>query len=133
MTEIGEIREIDDIMEERVEAEQEAEKPIEGFEKFLKPAQADALKEARFVDKKSIRAASDEDLVKVNGIGAVAVVKLREWAVPEELKEGDAISLRCLVFADEDGFPVNILPGDIIPAKFDAARCVEKGQAVWSQ
>ena len=123
MTEIGEI-----LIEEEV-----VEPKSPDYEAFLNKPQVEALVKAGFVDKQSIRAASDEDLVGVQGIGAVAVVQLRKWAVPEKLQKGDAISQRCLVFADENGFAVEILPGEIIPAKYNAARCVEKGQAVWSQ
>ena len=124
MTEIGEI-----LIEEEIEEEVVEEKEAPEYEKFLNKGQVEALKKAGLVDKISIRAASDEDLIKLDGIGAATVVKLREWGVGD-VKEGDAISLRCLVLKREDEV-LEVAPGDIIPARFDAARAVEKGQATW--
>ena len=123
MTEIGEI-----LIEEEVEkVVKEVEVPE--YEKFLKKEQVEALQKAGFVDKKAVRAASDEDLVKVAGIGAASVIKLREWAIGK-VDAGDAISKRFLALkCGEESLDVR--PGDIIPAKFGAERQVEKGKATW--
>ena len=97
---------------------------------ILNEKQLEEIEKAGLDDKIALRAISDEELVKTPGIGLATAQKLRDWSV-FDVPEGDAISLRCLVFADEDGEQITILPGDIIPAKYDAARAVEKGQATW--
>ena len=119
MTEIGEI-----LIEEEVE-----EVEVPEYDKFLKPAQVDALLGSGYANKHSVRTASDEDLIKLSGIGAATVIKLKEWAVGE-VSEGDAISKRHLALK-ANGERLDVAPGDIIPAKFGAEEIVKSGKATW--
>lgn len=119
MTEIGEI-----LVEEEVE-----EVKVPEYEKFLKPAQVKALQNAGFPDKLSIRAASDEELIKLDGIGPATIIKLREWGVIK-VEKGDAIAKRFLVLKCGDE-RLNIRPGDVIPSRFGAEEIVKKGKASW--
>jgi len=96
---------------------------------ILNKKQLEAMEKAGFSEKIAIRAASDSQLVAVDGIGAATVVKLREWSI-YELPEGDAVAHSCLILKDGDE-RLQVLPGDIIPARFGAARQVEKGRATW--
>ena len=122
MTEIGKLQ-IEEVVEEVEEVTPE-------YPAFLDKKQVASLEKARIVDKFSVRAASDEQLVKLEGIGAATVIKLREWAVGA-VPKGDAIAMRVLVFPDENGDPVEFLPGDIIPAEYGAEEQVKKGKARW--
>lgn len=119
MTEIGEI-----LIEEEIEEEKAPE-----YEAFLNAAQVEALQKAGFIDKVTVRRATDEELIKLNGIGPATIIKLRDWCIGE-VAEGDAVSLRCLSL-NANGEILDVNPGDIIPAKFGAARQVEKGKASW--
>lgn len=106
-----------------------AEKPMPGYASFLKEEQVAELVKAGLNDKVSIRAASDEDLVKIDGIGAATVLKLREWSIIE-VAEGDAVSKRFLVLKDGED-RLDVRPGDVIPARFGAERWVKSGKATW--
>ena len=99
------------------------------IDKILKEAQIEALEEADLMDKQSVRAASDETLIKIQGIGPATIIKLREWSVTE-VDDGDAISLRFLLLKNS-GERLDVAPGDVIPARFGAARHVETGKARW--
>lgn len=113
-----------EIMEKRVTAEANAE-----FAKMLKPEQVEALIKAGFKNKEKIRAASDEDLVAVKGIGIAAAQVLRDWATGG-VKKGDAIATRYLVLKN-GAEKLNVVPGQVIPAEFGAEEAVKKGQAYW--
>jgi len=126
MTEVNETQ-IEQIEEEVIEEVI----PEPEYEKFLKAGQVEALKKAGLVSKKSIRAASDEELVKLNGVGLSTASKLKEWATGE-VKEGEAISNSTVVFADKNGDPIEVKPGDVVPAEH-AERMVEKGRARWQK
>jgi len=119
MTEIGEI-----LIEEEIEEVKAPE-----YEAFLNAAQVEALQKAGLIDKLSVRRATDEELIKLDGIGPATIIKLRDWCV-DEVAEGDAISLRNLAL-NANGERLDVLPGDVIPARFGAARQVEKGKATW--
>lgn len=97
---------------------------------ILKEAQVEALEKAGLVDKVSIRAASDEDLIKIDGIGPATVIKLREWGVIE-VEKGDAVAKRFLVLKCAGEDPLNVKPGDIIPARYGAEVVVKSGKATW--
>ncbi len=120
MTEIGEI-----LVEEKVE-----EVKVPDYEKFLKSAQVEALQNAGYKDELSIRAASDEELIKLDGIGPATIIKLREWGVIK-VEKGDAIAKRFLVLKCGDE-RLDVRPGDVIPARFGAEEIVESGKATWS-
>ena len=97
---------------------------------ILKDEQLEELEKAGLYDKAKIRAASDEELVGVRGIGLATAEKLREWAIPEEMADGDAISKRFLVLK-HGAERLDVRPGDLIPAKFGAENCVKSGKATW--
>ena len=120
----SQINEIADALEKRAVA-----KKLPAFAKLLKPEQVDAMLEAELATKEDIRAASDEDLIKVKGIGLATVQALRDWSV-EDLEKGNAIARRFLVLRCGDE-SLDVRPGDIIPAKFGAKEQVERGKASW--
>ena len=128
MEKIGKEPSIDkgaEAMEKRAIAEKNPE-----FAGLLKEDQVIAMLNAGFESKLSVRAASDEELIKIDGIGAATVIKLREWSV-FEVPEGDAISLRHLALNDGTDTPYNVNPGDIIPAHLGAEDQVNAGRAIW--
>ena len=127
MTETGNV--LNDLVEDVMEVKAVEKKEVPEFAKFLKEEQVAALVKAGYVDKLSVRAASDEQLVKVEGIGAATVMKLREWGI-SEVEKGNAIARRFLVLKCGDE-TLDVRPGDIIPAKFGAKEVVEKGKASW--
>lgn len=96
---------------------------------ILNEKQLEALKQAGLDNRIAVRAATDEQLVKVNGIGAATVIKLREWSV-YDVEEGHAIAKRylCLKNGKER---LDVRPGDSIPPEFGAAEMVDKGMAEW--
>lgn len=120
------IEKIASIMEKRSAAEAQAE-----FADLLRPDQVEALIKAGIKSKEDIRAASDEELVNIKGIGAVSVASLREWSIGG-VEKGAAISKRFLVLTN-GAERLDVRPGDVIPAEFGAARAVEKGQAYWGE
>lgn len=124
MTEVGKTQ-IEEVMEERAIAE----KPMPEYAKFLKEEQVTELIKAGYTDKLSIRAASDEELIKVNGVGPATILKLREWGVVE-VEKGDAVAKRFLALRD-GADSLDVRPGDIIPARFGAERWVKSGKATW--
>jgi hypothetical protein len=97
---------------------------------ILNEKQLEAMKKAGFADKIAIRAASDEDLIKVEGIGPATIIKLREWGI-EEAGAGNAVSRRFLVLKCKGKEALSVRPGEIIPAEYGADEMVEKGLATW--
>ena len=81
-------------------------------------------------DKKAVRGVTDEQLLSIEGIGPAAVGKLREWAKRSAIAEGDAISFGYMVIRKGEE-TLNVAPGDVIPAKYDAKTRVEQGKARW--
>lgn len=121
------------VMEERAIAEKAPE-----YAEIVNPAQVEALLAEGLESKEDIRALTDEELVKIDGIGAATVTKLREWGI-EDVEKGNAIA-RCFLALkssnerDENGdkLRLNVRPGDVIPTEYGAEELVEKGQASWS-
>ena len=97
---------------------------------ILNQTQIANLASAGIHDKEELRAVSDEILNEIEGIGSATVKKLREWAERPEVKQGDAISL-CYLSIREGDKRLNVSPGDVIPAEFDAETRVAQGKARW--
>ena len=134
MTELGneqieemsdeQIDKIAEVMERRALAEK-----APGYSGLLKPEQEKALMDAGLMSKEDVRAASDEDLIKVKSVGLAAVQILRDWSV-KDLGKGSAIARRYLALKD-GADRLDVSPGDVIPAGFGAQEAVDKGQAAW--
>ena len=131
MTELGDkvledsqIDKIAEVMEKRALAEKHP-----AYAHLLKPEQVEAMVKAELMSKEDIRAASDEDLIKIRGVGLAAVQSLRDWSV-EDLGKGNAIARRFLVLKDGDD-SLDVRPGDVIPARFGAENMVKAGKASW--
>jgi len=81
----------------------------------------------------AVASASDEDLLKISGIGPATLKKLRAWEekppVVEKKDAKEAVSLYCIVVRDGDE-RVTIQPGDVLPVDM-AEKQVEKGRARW--
>jgi len=134
MTEIGNdhieglsdeaVDKIAEVMERRALAEK-----APAYSGLLKAEQESALVEEGLLNKEDIRAASDEELIKIKGVGLAAVQKLRDWSV-KDLKKGNAIARRYLALKC-DGETLDVSPGDEIPARFGAEEAVAKNKATW--
>ena len=135
MTKNGEVVEknenLDEIVDKAVEAMEAraiAEKQP-AYAKLLKPEQVEAMLMVGIESIEDVRAASDEELVKIKGIGLSALNKLREWS-SADVGKGNAVARRYLSLKNGEE-TLDVRPGDIIPARFGAAEQVEKGKASW--
>ena len=97
---------------------------------ILNVSQVQALNNHSLYTKEDIREQTDEQLLSIEGIGKAALKKLREGIKRLPSIEGDAISLVYMSIR-KDGERLNVSPGDVIPAKFDAKTRVEQGKARW--
>ena len=97
---------------------------------ILNLEQCQALNSNSIYTREDVRAQSDEQLLLVPGIGPAALKKLRKITkLPEQVK-GDAISSGYMVIR-KGGKTLNVAPGDVIPAEYDAETRVAQGKARW--
>ena len=97
---------------------------------ILNLEQCQALNSNSIYTREDIREQSDEQLLLIPGIGPAALKKLREIAKLPEKADGDAISFGYMVIRKGEK-RLNVAPGDVIPAEFDAKTRVEQGKARW--
>ena len=132
MEEIGKEKELDnsqiDKIVDAMQARAIAEKLPE-YAELLKDEQVEAMLKAGLESKADVRAASDESLMGIKGVGLSALNKLRELS-SADVGKGNAIARRYLALNNGEE-TLDVSPGDIIPAKFGAKEQVEKGKASW--
>ena len=118
------LNKVAELMEQRSVAEKQP-----AYAELLKPDQVEGMLKAGIESMEDVRAASDEALIKIKGIGSSALQALREWS-SKDIGKGNAIARRYLAL-NNGKETLDVKPGDIIPEKFGAAEMVEKGKASW--